>query len=424
MTPTRIAYLVSRYPAVSHTFILREVRRLRALGFDIHPISVNSPDRALADMSADEFDETRRTLYLKAAGAESAAAALCWAATQRPAAFVRGLAAAWGQRRAFGLPKALAYFVEAAMVAREMARQGTDHLHVHFASAAASVALVVRQAFGIRLSMTVHGPDEFDDVRGQALPAKIAAADAIVCISEFARAQLMRLSDPCQWDKISVVRLGVDPQRHMPATHTVRDTQAPAVLCVGRLTPAKGQRLLLRAFAAMPADLARATLTVVGGGPDEAALRTLAHELGIAGRVTFTGPQTESEVLAHMQRADLFCLPSFAEGIPVVLMEALACGLPCVTTTACGIPELVVSGDHGVLVRPGDVDATAEALACLLRDPALRERMGRRGRTRVQSLYDLDRNVVALAAALRRVPALPVQPDAASGAPFSRHARG
>lgn len=414
MTTTRIAYLVSRYPAVSHTFILREVRRLRALGFDIQPISVNSPDRALADMSADEFDETRRTLYLKAAGAESAAAALCWAATRRPVAFARGLAAAWRQRGAFGLPKALAYFVEATMVAREMARQDTDHLHVHFASAAASVALVAREAFGMRLSMTVHGPDEFDDVKGQALPAKIAAADTIVCISEFARAQLMRLSDPCHWDKISVVRLGVDPQRHVPATQPVRDPQAPSILCVGRLTPAKGQRLLLRAFAALPADLSGATLTLVGGGPDEAALHRLAGELGIDGRVFFTGAQTESEVLAHMQRADLFCLPSFAEGIPVVLMEAMACGLPCVTTTACGIPELVGSGDHGVLVRPGDTEATSNALASLLRDPALRDRMGRRGRARVQTLYDLDRNVIALAAALRRVPAAGTAPaDAA-----------
>lgn len=402
MNTDRIAYLVSRYPAVSHTFILREVRRLRGLGLDIAPISVNPPDRALSEMSADEFDETRRTYYLKDAGLEGASATVLWALTQRPLACLKGLACAWRLRKAFGLAKALAYTLEAAMVAREMQSQGTDHLHVHFASAGASVALIAKQAFGIRLSMTVHGPDEFDEVAGQALPQKIAAADAIVCISDFARAQLMRLSEPAHWAKISVVRLGVDLGQHTPAQEAAAASTLN-VVCVGRLTPAKGQRVLLQSFAALPADLAP-KLTLVGAGPDEAALKALARELGISQRVTFTGPQTEAQVLAHMRAADLFCLPSFAEGIPVVLMEAMACGLPCLSTTACGIPELITHGEHGLLVRPGDVQGLAQAMASLLRDAPLRQRMGRAGRAQVQSSYDLDRNVLALAGALQQVP--------------------
>lgn len=402
MNPTRIAYLVSRYPAVSHTFILREVRRLRSQGLEIQPISVNAPDRALAEMSADEFDETRRTYYLKAAGLEGAAAALAWALALRPLACLKAVAGAWKLRQAFGLGKALAYALEAAMVAREMQRQGTEHLHVHFASAAASVGLLAKQAFGLRLSMTVHGPDEFDDVAGQALPQKIAAADAIVCISDFARAQLMRLSEPRHWDKISVTRLGVDLAQHSPAAPKAKAT--PSMVCVGRLTPAKGQRVLLKAMAALPADLAGVRLTLVGAGPDEAALKAQAAELGLADRVHFTGAQTETQVLAHMRAADLFCLPSFAEGIPVVLMEAMACGLPCLSTTACGIPELVGDGEHGLLVRPGDVLGLARAMVALLRDADLRQRMGQAGRAQVQAGYDLDRNVQALADTLRQLP--------------------
>ncbi len=413
MKPTRIAYLVSRYPAVSHTFILREVRQLRELGFDIVPMSVNSPDRALSDMNADEFEETRRTFYLKSAGLEAAAATLAWALTHRPVACLKGLMAAWRLRKSFGLVKSLAYGVEAAMVVREMQRQGTEHLHVHFASAAASVALLAQQAFGIRLSMTVHGPDEFDNVVGQALAQKVAAADAIVCISDFARAQLMRLSEPRHWGKLSVARLGVDLTHHVPAASTTASVftattparpRAPHMLCVGRLTPAKGQRLLLQAFAALPSDLAHTVLTVVGAGPDDADLQTLARELGIAHRVTFTGAQSEAQVLAHMQSADLFCLPSFAEGIPVVLMEAMACAVPCLSTTACGIPELVGHGEHGLLVRPGDVFGLTVAMVSLLRDTALRQRMGRAGRAQVSALYDLNRNIHDLADTLRQMP--------------------
>jgi colanic acid/amylovoran biosynthesis glycosyltransferase len=402
MKPTRIAYLVSRYPAVSHTFILREVRQLRELGFDIVPMSVNSPDRALSDMNADEFEETRRTFYLKSAGLEAAAATLAWALTNRPVACLKGLMAAWRLRKSFGLVKSLAYGVESAMVVREMQRQGTEHLHVHFASAAASVALLAQQAFGIRLSMTVHGPDEFDDVLGQALPQKIAAADAIVCISDFARAQLMRLSEPRHWPKLSVARLGVDLARHGPAVSLAAASETTTktalhLLCVGRLTPAKGQRLLLQAFADLPADLAEARMTVVGAGPDDAALKALARELGIAQRVTFTGAQSEAQVLAHMQSADLFCLPSFAEGIPVVLMEAMACAVPCLSTTACGIPELVGHGEHGLLVRPGDVFGLTVAMVSLLRDGPMRQRMGRAGRAQVRALYDLQQNIHDLA---------------------------
>lgn len=400
MKNQRIAYLVSRFPAVSHTFILREVRGLRALGFDIRPFSINAPDRALSAMSAEEFDETRRTFYVKAAGLESALAAHAWALTHQPGSWFKGLAATWNLRSAFGIGKGLAYFTEALMIGRELSRHGVRALHVHFASAAASVGLIARHAFDLQLSMTVHGPDEFDAVERHALSQKVAGAHAIVCISQFVRGQLMRLSDPSHWHKMSIVRLGVDPLRHVPPASRP-DKESPEILCVGRLAPAKGQRLLLEAVARLRDQGIRVRLTLVGAGPDADGLKARCQELGLQTRVTFTGALDEAQVLKRMQDADIFALPSFAEGIPVVLMEAMACGLPCVTTPVNGIPELVTHGVNGLLCAPSDIDALVSAFQMLLHSTALRQQLGQAGRHRVESQYHLVRNVETLAATLQ-----------------------
>lgn len=397
----RLAYLVSRYPAVSHTFILREVLGLRRLGAQIDVASVNAPDREPGRMTQDEKDEAGQVYYVKRAGITGALGAAAHCLWRHPKGTLRALRKSLGLSRGLRRLYGLGYLAEAMMVTRWMRDRGCRHLHVHFATAAATVGMLARELAPIGLSLTVHGPDEFDDVNGQHLRAKIQAADLVVCISQFARSQLMRISRRADWDKLSVCRLGVAPADAAPRPVAA----APRLLCIGRLTPAKGQHLLLAACAALRAQGYAFTLVLVGAGDDNAALRETAARLGLDDNVRFTGALNQAEVRAELQAADLFVLPSLAEGIPVVLMEAMAQGVPCISSPVNGIPELIRHGEDGLLCAPGDAQALARAIAALLDDPALRERLGQAGKRRVQAEYSLEDNVAALSRLFHEHPA-------------------
>jgi glycosyltransferase involved in cell wall biosynthesis len=392
----RIAYLVSDYPKVSHTFILREVLQLRERGFDIEVASINLPDSHVEDMVADERGEVGRTYYVKQHGVFGALIAHLHG-LRTPVAWLRGLRFALGlggwnlRQKAYSV----FYFTEALMLARWMESHGMKHLHVHFASAAANVALVLKHFAPIGLSLTVHGPDEFYDAPGQWLPQKIAAADFIICIGAFARSQLMHLSPASQWHKFEICPLGVDPDRYVPVRRS-DETRPFTILCVGRLTPAKGQRILIKACRKLHRAGRKLQLVLVGTGPDETDLKAAVARYGLDSVVRFTGALNQTEVHAWYSRADAFALASFAEGIPVVLMEAMASGIPCVSTRITGIPELIRDGDDGLLVTPSDADELAVALARLMDDSPLRQYLARSGRARVQQKYNLARNAERL----------------------------
>jgi colanic acid/amylovoran biosynthesis glycosyltransferase len=402
------AYLVSRYPAVSHTFILREVQGLRALGLRVEVASVNPPDRQAAQMTADERDEASATYGLKQHGARGALAALAWAAACRPLALGRTLRTALGLGRGLKRVYALAYAMEALMLVRWMSQRGLKHLHVHFGNEAAAVGLLVKTFSGAGLSLTIHGPDEFDDVPGQCLSRKVERADQVVCISQFARSQLMRLTAPAQWAKLQLCRLGVDTASFVPAT-LARETGPVRLLSVGRLTPAMGQWLLVQACAALRRAEVAFELTIVGDGPDRAALAAAVASHGLQEQVKFTGSLNQTEVRAELARADVFVLPSLAEGIPVVLMEAMSSGVPCVTSPVNGIPELIEHDRHGLLATPGDVDALTLQLRRVIEDGALRRRLALAGRAQVERRFELADNVAQLAEILLRLPAVQAQ---------------
>jgi colanic acid/amylovoran biosynthesis glycosyltransferase len=397
--PRRIAYLVSRYPAVSHTFVLREVQQLRALGLQVETASVNLPDLAPAAMPAEERGEAARTYYLKRHGALGALAAHLRQLRRSPRAWWRGLryAFALGGSDPRRVARALAYFTEALMLGRWMAEARLEHLHVHFASAAASVALFVKQVFGVSLSLTVHGPDEFDNVDANWLAQKFVAADFLFCIGQYAKSQVMRLSASEHWHKIEISRLGVDPQRYRPQPRGGAADGVFRILCVGRLTPAKGQHVLLEAVRLLRRAGCAIHLTLVGAGPDESSLRQAVLAAGLRGQVSFTGALNQAQVRAQYACADAFVLPSFAEGIPVVLMEAMASALPCVSSRIDGIAELIHSEQEGILLAPADPVALAQALRALIDDPLLCRRMGRAARARVETDFDLRHNVARLA---------------------------
>ena len=394
-----LAYLASCYPKLSEAFVLREVLALRALGIGVETASINPPDRSAEHMTDHERAECLRTYCVKAHGVRGAAAAHLRALAGNFSGYWRGLAlavalAGLDLRRLF---LNLMYWTEALMVGRWMKRQGLRHLHVHLASQAATVGLFVHSVFAFGYSMTVHGPDEFYDVDRQMLAEKIAAADFLCCISSFARSQLMKLSPYRHWHKFALAPLGVDPDLFAPRPQ--RTAPEPfEILCVGRLTPAKGQHILIDAAQRL-AQLGRSfRLRFVGGGPDDDTLRAHAARSAAHDRIVFEGPVNQDRIRQFYALADAFCLPSFAEGLPVVLMEAMAMEIPCVTSGITGAPELIRDGVDGLLTPPSDVEALVNALTRLIDDPELCRRIGRSGRARVVQDYDLRRNVQRLAA--------------------------
>ena len=410
MSLHRIAYLVSQYPAYSHTFILREIQQLRQFDVAIAVASINLPDRPLAKLTDVERNEAEHTFYIKSQGILKAAAALGKTLALNPRGLLRGIKHAvklggWDIKR---LLYHVFYLAEALLVGHWMRSQNINHLHVHFATPAASVGMLVKTVFGYSFSFTVHGPDEFYDAAGYNLPEKILAADFIFCISHYARSQVMKLSPVQAWPKLDVCRLGVDPQRFIPAPKP-KQTGSCNLLCVGRLTPAKGQAILLESVAQLQQQGIAVTLTLVGMGPDESSLRQYADALGIGGLVHFIGAVDQDHILDYYKAADMFVLPSFAEGLPVVLMEAMSMEIPCITTAITGVPELIRNGLDGLLVPASDSEGLTQAILQLVNDPALRRQLGRAGRLRVLSDYDLYKNTRHLFETLdRRIDALSI----------------
>lgn len=389
----RIAYLISQYPAYSHTFILREVCQLREQGIAIHVASINLPDRAIDRLTAIERTEAEACFYVKKQGWVKALQAVVQSLRSHPIGLCRGLLQSI-KLGSLDLRRSLYhlfYLVEALLIGQWMRQQGLSHLHVHFATPAASVGMLCKTVFGISFSFTVHGPDEFYDVQGYCLQEKILCADFILCISHYARSQVMKLSPVSAWTKMDICRLGVDPERFKPMPKTDGESRKH-VLCVGRLTPAKGQAILLEAVALLIQQKRSITLTFVGMGPDYDSLQAHTKNLGIEDHVHFAGAVDQEHILDYYQVADIFVLPSFAEGLPVVLMEAMAMGIPCVTTAITGIPELIQNRENGVLVPASDVVSLASAIQELQDNPQLYNQISESARNKVLSDYDLFRN--------------------------------
>jgi glycosyltransferase involved in cell wall biosynthesis len=393
-----LGYLISRYPSISHTFILREVRELRRLGFRIEVASINDPDRGREDLTSEEREEAASTFFIKGSGAVGALRAHLRLLARHPGSYLRGLGFALrlGGGDLRKMAKSLFYFVEAVMVGEWMKALGLHHLHVHFATPAATVGMIVARTYPFTFSITVHGPDEFYDAPGYLLSEKFANASLLCAIGMYARSQMMKLCDSSMWEKIEVTPLGVDANIFQPRS-AKPGSRRFEVICVGRLVAAKGQHILLAAVAQLLQSGRKLQLRLVGDGPDRKSLEASARRLGIEESVVFEGAVNQDRIRDLYGTADLFALASFAEGIPVVLMEAMAMEIPCVATWITGIPELIRDGIDGLLVAPSDVDGLASAIGRLMDDEELRRSLGKAGRKRVIDKYDLGRNVARLA---------------------------
>jgi glycosyltransferase involved in cell wall biosynthesis len=397
----RLAYLLSSYPAVSHTFFLNEICQLRKLGFAINVASINTPDRPRDGVTARETDEVKDTLYIKATKPAKVAALTLKILLTDPRAALRGLAAAlrldpWSLK---GSAYALAYLLEALILGDWLRRHGHDHLHVHFGGPVATVGMLTSITWKIPYSLTIHGPDEFYNVKQSYLREKVERAQFVICISDYCRSQIMKISNPSHWSKLRVVRLGVDPEIFAPQPSAQQGAELE-IICVGRLAPTKGQLVLLRAIAELLHRGHRLRLRLVGDGVDRPRLEEFISEQGLGASVILEGARNHEATRKLLGHADIFVLASFAEGLPVALMEAMAMEVPCVSTYVAGIPELIRDGLDGLLVPPSSHHALAGALERLIDDANLRRSLAASGRLRVLEFYNLERNVRTLAATL------------------------
>lgn len=400
-TPRPVAYLTGDYPKVSHTFILREVQAVRAAGMPVVTCSIRRPP-ATEFKGREEQEARAETFYVIAAAKnplrlmrDHAAAFL-----RSPGTWISTLALAI-RMRSPGLKAflwQLFYFLEAGVLAEHLRKVQARHLHNHFGNSSCSVAVLAAKLAGIPYSFTEHGPAIFFEVDRWALPEKIARAKFVVAITHFCRSQLMLFSDPSHWGKIAIVHCGVDPALYRRAVPAF----GKRVAFVGRLDPVKGALLLIEAMATVLKAHPDATLTLAGDGPARAPAEARAAELGIAGAVRFAGFMTQPEVAALLSTSDMLVLPSFAEGLPVVYMEALASRIPVVASRVAGVPELVQDGVTGFTVPPGDVETLADRMARLMAEPERAARMGEAGRQAVEREHDIAREGARLADLFRR----------------------
>jgi len=387
----KLAYLLSEYPTLGHTYLLREIRQLRALGWDIQTISIRRPRNTASSLSPAEAEELSSTWYIVDSGPFAYLESHIATFLSRPVRYLRGLVRAWrfrgpGARRAF-LP--IVYFVEAVYTGHRLRKAGITYVHSVYST---TVALILSCIFDVNLSMTLHGPAEFIDPEGFAIREKVRAAQLVCAISSFGRSQIMLWSSSADWHKFEVTPLGVDLSCRNVAHF--RENPSPfELISVGRLVEIKGYPLLLEAVACLRREGRNVRLTLAGDGPDRDSLEQQAQRLAIEDRVVFAGWKNQEELRELYLASDVGVLSSFAEGVPVVLMEAMATGVPCVAPRINGIPELIRDGIDGLLFTASEISELVAAIGKLMDSPELRRRMAASSRERVADKYDLQKNV-------------------------------
>lgn len=400
----KVAYLVNQYPKVSHTFIRREIQALEARGVSVERYSVRpSPDRLVDPDDAAEERRTRTVLQLRP---QEVIRQVLATLAKNPGRFARALRLAtqlgWNSDR--GLLRHAAYLAEACVILGWVRADQVEHLHAHFGTNSAAVAMLCHELGGPTYSFTAHGPEEFDKPAALGLGEKIRRAKLVFGVSSFGRSQLFRHCRFEDWQKIHVVRCGLD--RAFIQREPTPVPAAPRLVCVGRLSEQKGQALLVRAAAQLRAEGRSFELWLVGDGELRASLTEMIREHGLEGTVHITGWASGEEVIAQVERARALVLPSFAEGLPVVIMEALALARPVVTTYVAGIPELVEPGRCGWLVPAGSVEHLVQALREVLdASPEQLRALGEEGRRRVLAQHDLGHIAEQLADLLGAAPA-------------------
>lgn len=400
----KIAYFINQYPKVSHSFIRREILALEQGGFDVVRIALRGWDAPLVD-AADE-SEARQTHYLLRRGVAGLVMPLLRRFITSPRAVLQSLALAVRMSRASDktLPYHLVYWAEACAMLDHLDRHPVGHVHAHFGTNSAEVVMLARAMGGPPYSFTVHGPDEFDRPQALHLAEKVEASAFVVPISSYGRSQLYRWVGHAHWGKIQVVHCGLD-DAFLAAPPVGEYPQRDRLVCVGRLCEQKGQLLLLDAVRRLKERGRRVELVLAGDGEMRDQLEATIEQMGLQQEVTITGWISGQQVVEELLACKAMVLPSFAEGLPVVVMEAMALQRVVVSTRLAGIPELVRHGVDGWLVTPGDVEAVVDALTELLDTPTERlAEMGASARQRILERHDARVEAGKLAELFQRNP--------------------
>jgi glycosyltransferase involved in cell wall biosynthesis len=396
----RIAYLINQYPWVSQTFIRREILALERQGVEVQRLALRGWDYEIVD--PEDRAEQKLTRYVLKDGPLGLAGAVLGSFAASPARFVRALMLAIrmssGADR--GLAYHLTYFAEACRVRQWTVVWGAQHIHAHFGTNSAEVAMLAHELGAPPYSMTVHGPDEFDRPRALGLKQKLQRSAFAVAISSYGRSQLYRWAGSEHWPRIHVVHCGLEPAFHdLPSVPIPR---TPRLVCVGRLSEQKGHALLIEAARQLAEEGTPFELVLAGDGDQRPALEKLISKHGLGQRVRITGWISSARVREELLAARGLVSASFAEGLPVVLMEAMALRRPVIATAIAGVPELVRPGVDGWLVAPGCAPALARAMRALLASPSeALQRMGEAARERVLERHSIDREAAKLLAHLR-----------------------
>lgn len=392
----KVGYVLTHYPKLAQTFIAGEIEAVERAGVAVRVFAMNAPDAGELARPGAAAKAARATFLKPALG--RAVAVLLQATLRHPFAMV----GVWRQTVASGggdprrVLRRLAHLAQAALVAREAWREGIDRLHAHFGLAPATIAWLataIARAEGrsaARFGFTIHGFHDFVDPAESALDRKARDAAQVLCISDFTRSQLCLTTDPAWWPRFHVARCGVDT-----AAFAYRDPPPPGprlrIMALGRLSPEKGFAVLVEAMALLRDRGVDADLRIVGDGPTRGELGRQISALGLGDSITLTGELPPAEVSRELAASDMFCMASFSEGLPISIMEAMAVGVPVVSTWIAGIPELARQGETALTVPPADAEALAAAIGRLAGDERLRTDLARAGRALVERQHDIWR---------------------------------
>ncbi len=384
----KIAYLVNQYPLVSHSFIRREIQALENLGLLIHRISIRSTIHKIIDM-ADKKEYSKTTVLLSMPFIRLTTF-LVLAIVSHPYSFIKAaiLAFQMGWKSKSGLLKHVIYLFEACALKIILRKSEIDHLHAHFGTNTATVAILCYILGGPPYSFTVHGPEEFDNPQGLSLNEKIRYAKFIIAVSNYGRSQLMRQCHFSLWSKIHVIHCTVDESFAEPLpVPAVPDNHR--MICVGRLCEQKGHLLLLEALNELKKQGMDFEMIFAGDGDLRDLIEQKIAHLQLTDHVKVTGWMTENEVKREIIKSRALVLPSFAEGLPVVIMEAFALARPVISTYIAGIPELVENNVNGYLIPAGSIQDLTDALRCVLTaDLAKLQKMGDHGFVKIKENHN------------------------------------
>lgn len=384
---------------VSHTFIRREIEAIEALEGtenNLHRLAISANRDELLDSSdIQEFDKTEYlTSFSKLQLANIFMKELLF---NLPRLYHAATMAAKLCRRSLNGPaKHFAYLIAASALKKSSLDKNIDHLHVHFGTNPAAIALLCKVLGGPSYSMTIHGPEELDQPLSLSLDTKIHHAEFVIAISDYGRSQLLRWTPKNNWQKIHVVRCGIDEslfEKQIP----LNPVNIAKFVCVGRLCEQKGQLLLLDAFAKIVQSYKNAHLDIIGDGPLREIIEQRIEDLNISTNVSLHGWGTQGFIRARLDNCCAMVLTSFAEGLPVVIMEAMARARPVLSTYIAGIPELIKHNCNGWLIPAGSEKEIETALKNILQtETSALAKLGKQASKDVASKHSIDREALKL----------------------------